>query len=58
MPLYEFQCPRCEKYRSDVRTVEARHDGPRCDHCGAKMTLLMSPVRGIVKDPAVPRGTK
>lgn len=58
MPLYEYECPRCASQRSDVRTVEQRHDGPKCDFCSTPMALVVSPVRGVVKNPAVPRGNK
>lgn len=55
MPLYVYTCPKCESTRSDMRTIEERNDAPRCDHCGSKMALTLTAVRGIVRDPAVPR---
>lgn len=58
MPLYAYECAQCAKSRSDMRTIENRNNGPTCDRCRRKMTLVISPVAGIVKNPAVPRGSK
>lgn len=54
MPLYLYTCHRCKRTRSDMRTINERHDAPFCD-CGNKMILTPAPVAGIVKNPAVPR---
>lgn len=56
MPLYQYRCEPCRAERSDIRLVAERHDGPACDRCGKQMTLTITPVPGIVKNPAVPRG--
>lgn len=58
MPLYEYRCEPCNKERTDIRTIAERHEGPRCDRCKQEMNLVVSPVAGIVKNPAVPRGSK
>lgn len=58
MPLYEYTCVPCGKQRTDMRKIEERHYGPRCDRCRKEMDLIISPVAGIVKNPAVPRGSK
>jgi DNA-directed RNA polymerase subunit RPC12/RpoP len=55
MPLYLYTCPKCEATRSDMRTIDERKDGPRCDRDGSKMVLTLAPVIGIVKNPAVPK---
>lgn len=55
MPLYVYKCDVCKAEAQDVRTIAERHDGPRCHRCGAVMVLQVSPVAGIVKNPAVPR---
>lgn len=56
-PQYEYQCPNCGAVCADKRTVDERNDGPRCYlSCKVKMELLISPVAGVVKDPAVPKG--
>lgn len=54
MPLYAYECAQCKQQRSDLRTVAERNDGPYCDRCKPpqQMTLVISPVRGIVKNPA------
>lgn len=57
MPYYTYQC-QCGALKGDVRTIDERHDGPTCHHCGEKMKLVVDAVRGIVRDPAVPRRTK
>lgn len=55
MPLYAYKCDVCKAEAQDVRKIDERHDGPRCHRCGAVMVLQVSPVAGIVKNPAVPR---
>lgn len=59
MPLYSYKCPKpkCLGTHAELRTIEERHDGPLC-HCGTKMELQIDPVRGIVKNPAVPQGRR
>lgn len=57
MPLYSYKCPLCGKERSDMRTIDARHDAPVCDKLGhGRMQLQIGATAGIVKNPAVPRG--
>ena len=57
MPLYTYQCPNCGAQRNEMRTVEDRNNGSRCYRsCKAKMVLVITPVAGIVKNPAVPKG--
>lgn len=58
MPLYAYECRDCKVQRTDMRTVVERNDGPWCDRCKRKMNLIISPVAGIVKNPAVPRRSK
>lgn len=58
MPLYVFECAICNSQRSEMRTIEERNDGPECDRCRWPMILVISPVAGIVKNPAVPRRSK
>jgi hypothetical protein len=41
-----------------MRTIAEREDGPSCDRCRQQMKLQISPVRGVVKNPAVPRSVK
>jgi hypothetical protein len=53
MILYEYQCPNCGAVKSASRKLEDRHNGPK--HCSRPMDLLISPVGGVVKNPAVPR---
>lgn len=59
MPLYEYKCPWCQAETTDMRTIEQRENGSLCYRCGKKhMVLVISPVKGVVKNPAVPRGSK
>lgn len=58
MPLYEYICVPCNRYDVQMRLVAERHDGPECFGCKQKMDLILSPTRGVVKSPAVPRSPK
>lgn len=58
MPLYTYRCNPCKKERDDMRCIAERHDGPKCDRCGKKMTLQISPTAGVVINPAVPRSKR
>lgn len=57
MPLYSYLC-RCGFQREDIRCVAERHDAPQCDRCKSLMTLQVDPVRGFVRNPAVPRSKR
>lgn len=57
MPLYEYAC-KCGAGKTEMRTVVERNDAPKCDRCVVPMALIVSPVMGIVKNPAVPRRNK
>lgn len=52
MPLYEYKCVPCQKVREDMRTIDNRLKGPTCYICGDPMKLIISAVRGFVKNPA------
>jgi putative FmdB family regulatory protein len=57
MPLYDYKCPRCGVLEVNVpRKIDERHDGPECFHCKKPMDLEVGAVKGVVKNPAVPRG--
>ena len=59
MPIYEYRCPSCGQVQEAIRCIANRHDAPLCfEHSKAavEMKLVISPVRGTVVDPAVPRG--
>lgn len=58
MPLYEYEC-KCGAGKAEMRTVPERNEVPNCDRCLAPMALIVSPVAGIVKNPAAgPRKPK
>lgn len=57
MPFYEYECPVCKARRGDMRCIAQRHDAPDCPQCRVQgrrveMKLLVSPVKGVVKNPA------
>lgn len=41
MPLYEYECTRCGKQLTEVRTVDKRRQPKRCV-CNGKMAKIMS----------------
>jgi len=45
MPIYEFECPGCGYYKSELCGLGATH---RCSSCGEEMKRLMSAVSVIV----------
>lgn len=59
MPVYAYDCPKpgCFGRMVDMRSIDERHEGPLC-HCGTPMELRITPVFGVVKNPAVPRSSK
>lgn len=52
MPLYQYECPKCKAQRQDIRCIAQRLDVPDCLHCKTPMELILSPVKGFVKNPA------
>lgn len=56
MPLYSYECPPCNMTRYEMARIEDRHNGPKCYRCAREMKLILSPVAGVVRNPAVPRG--
>lgn len=58
MPLYAYHCLPCVLAVLEMRTMDERHDAPVCFNCKQPMKLIITPVAGIVKNPAVPRRTK
>lgn len=58
MPLYEYRCTRCNGGTLEMRKIEERHDAPECWTCKRPMRLRVTPVAGVVKNPAVPRSPK
>lgn len=55
MPLYSYVCKGCGQTRADIRTIEDRAYGPKCDRCKPRRTMVQfidgAPM-GIVKNPA------
>lgn len=61
MPLYQYRCPRCAAEVTEMRPMDDRNrDRPICHNGDAPMVmdLIISPVPGIVKNPAVPRKSR
>lgn len=58
MPMYEYQCPKCERVEHALRSIDLRNNSPRCGACNARTALTVSAVAGVVKNPAVTKGGK
>lgn len=57
MPTYTYECHECRRSMDADRRIDSRHkDAPVCPTCDLHMWLVVSPVAGVVRDPAVPRG--
>lgn len=41
-PLYFYECPHCQRTKTEFRKVDERHDGPECHD---KMKLKIVPVQ-------------
>lgn len=53
MPIYEYECETCNLYGDASNSIDERHThAPLCPKCADKMSLVISPVRGVVKFPA------
>jgi len=59
-PIYEYECPGCKAQTKEIRCVADRSEGPTCYRCGKQQMkqVILSPPVGMVKNPAVPRGSK
>lgn len=57
--VYVYWCGLCKCRMDCVRTVDRRYkDAPKCSICGARMKLVIQPVAGVVKNPAVAKGNR
>lgn len=59
MPIYQYECQKwaCGTQYEAMKCIEQRQYAPRCPKCkGLTGKLVITPVRGIVKNPAVPKG--
>lgn len=60
-PIYLYECSICGKTLEEMRCIASRDSLPYCycnvDHRGVAnaMQRVVTPVKGIVKNPAVPR---
>lgn len=54
MPLYEYSCPKHDKFEA-FRAVEQRH-GARCPHCDSKSKLILSRFHWKFHNPFPTRG--
>lgn len=37
MPLYEYNCPKCDHTEDFIKPMEERHESEVCSKCGADM---------------------
>jgi putative FmdB family regulatory protein len=56
MPLFEYRCTVCLKTATEIRCIAERDKAPTC--CGVPMQREITPVHGVVKNPAVPKKTR
>ena len=50
MPIYAYKCPDCGADRDAFNSIDERHtSAPNCATCAVQMTMVISPVRGTVK---------
>jgi|10_taG_2_1085330.scaffolds.fasta_scaffold04083_2 putative FmdB family regulatory protein len=57
MPLYNYECTKCDSWFSLLSSYEERKKWSKCKVCGARAnyTILGQQILGLVKDPAVPK---
>lgn len=58
MPIYLFLCTKCGNDEERILCVAERDKDQVCTKCDYSMLRLQTPVRGIVKNPAVPKKVK
>ncbi len=49
MPTYDYRCEKCEKSKTEYRTVENRNLGPFCS-CGTQMAKVISAPAMVIPD--------
>jgi len=54
MPLYGYECTKCEQITTKLGSVAGRKRAPRCADCGAKTQLGISAPAHPVMNPARP----
>lgn len=42
MPLYEYKCPFCKHYQTEIRTVDERDNLLLCKNCGSVTEKIVS----------------
>ncbi len=61
MPFYTYRCPRCGAETEEMRPMDDRNvERPLCENGDVPMVmdLVIAPVPGIVRNPAVPKRQK
>jgi putative FmdB family regulatory protein len=58
MPIYSYRCADCGLVREEIRCIKDRDRKITCEKCGTPARREITPVTGIVKNPAVPRRVK
>jgi hypothetical protein len=54
--IYEYQCPKCDKIRSELRTLaeDSKYSTEPCVDCEIPMVKIMSSPAGYVKGTSTP----
>lgn len=50
MPVYDYRCVSCQAMAVEFRTVDNRHDCPRCSTCGSETQKVISAPSMIMPD--------
>lgn len=51
MPIYRYECEACGRGQDAYRTIEGRHDCPRCEKCGGHTARKITPTMVSVFTP-------
>ena len=50
VPVYDYKCQKCNRTQDEVRTVDNRHDCPKCSSCGSPTEKVISAPSMVIPD--------
>lgn len=50
MPVYDYRCTACQAVQAEFRTVEHRHETPKCSSCGGATEKVISAPSMVIPD--------